>query len=67
MIAAGITMSLICVSVQAETTLMTTERAALIFRFDTVSAAGFGAKTSNVSVNVCDGESVKLSEIVLHG
>lgn len=66
MIVAGITVGLICVSVQAETTLMTTERAALIFRFDTVRAAGFGAKTSNVSVNVCDGKSVKLSEIVLH-
>lgn len=60
-------MSLICVNVQAETPLMTTERAALIFRFDTVRAAGFGAKTSNMSVNVSDGESVKLSEIVLHG
>lgn len=60
-------MSLICVSVQTETALMTTERAAFIFRFDTIRAAGFGAKTSNVSVNVCDGESVKLSEIVLHG
>lgn len=59
-------MSLICVGVQAEATLMTTERTSFIFRFDAISAAGFGAKTSNVSVNVSDGESVKLSEIVLH-
>lgn len=60
-------MRLICVSVQAETALMTAKRADTVFRFDTVCAAGFGAKTSNVSVNVRDGARVKFGEVVLHG
>jgi hypothetical protein len=62
----GIAVCLVSIGVQTKTAFMTAEWAGRVFRFNAVSAAGFCIDTSNVSVNVNDGKSVKLREVV-HG
>ncbi|KUQ48965.1 hypothetical protein AWI17_20325 [Enterobacter asburiae] len=59
-------MCLIGVGVQAEAVMMTTERTGVIFRYNAISAVGFGAETSDVSENVRDRESIKLIKLEQH-